>query len=63
MQKMRMKVLGEEATNSASRLLLEDGHANAAPNSINDSLDDRFRKLERDDQIESLLNAIKERST
>ena len=54
---MRMQVLGEEATNSASRLLLEDGHANA----VTDSLDDRFRKLERDDRIESLLNEIKGR--
>ena len=55
MQKMRMKVLGDEAANSASRLLLEDGH----PNTSSDSLDDRFRKLERDDRIESLLNEIK----
>ncbi len=55
MQKMRMKVLGDEASNSASRLLLEDGH----PNADSDSLDDRFRKLERDDKIESLLNRIK----
>ena len=55
MQKMRMKVLGDEAANSASRLLLDDGHPNAA----SDSLDDRFRQLERDDQIESLLNDMK----
>jgi hypothetical protein len=59
MQKMRMKVLGDEAGNSAARFLLDDGH----PNSVSDSLDDRFRKLERDDRIESLLNEIKGRST
>jgi phage shock protein A len=55
MQKMRMKVLGDEASNSANRLLLEEGH----PNSPSDSLEDRFRKLEREDQIESLLSQLK----
>ena len=59
MQKMRMKVLGDEAGNSATRLLLDDGD----PNSVSDSLDDRFRKLERDDRIESLLSEIKGRPT
>jgi phage shock protein A len=59
MQKMQMKVLGDEATNSAHRLLLEDGHPNAAQ----DSLDERLRRLDRDDRIESLLNEIKSRTT
>lgn len=51
MQRMRMKILGDEATNHASQAMLEE---NAA-----DSLDDRFRRLERDEQIESLLNELK----
>jgi len=57
LDRMRMKVLTDEATNSATRLLLEDGHLN----SLSDSLDDRFRRLERDDQIETLLKEIKAR--
>lgn len=51
MRHMHTKLLGEEASNAASRALLEIDGA--------DSLDDRFRKLERDDQIESLLNELK----
>ena len=35
----------------------------AIPTASSDSLDDRFRKLERDDRIESLLNEIKGRPT
>jgi phage shock protein A len=50
MQRMRVKLLEDEATNSASRSLLEA-----------ESLDDRFRKLEREDQIESLLDELKSR--
>jgi phage shock protein A len=48
MHRMRMKVLEDESANSASRSLLEM-----------DSLDDRFRKLEREDQIETLLSELK----
>lgn len=51
MQHMRMKILGEEAANHASQRMLEEHSV--------DSLDDRFRKLERDEQIESLLNELK----
>ena len=51
MQRVRMKILGEEAKNAASQALLEVESA--------DSLDDRFRRLERDEQIESLLNELK----
>jgi len=58
-EKMRMKVLTDELTNSATRRLLEDGDPNSLAYSRSDSLDDRFRKLERDDQIETLLNEIK----
>jgi len=50
MHRIRMKVLEDEASNSASRSLLEA-----------ESLDDRFRKLEREDQIESLLSELKSR--
>ncbi len=57
LRKMKTKVLTDEATNSATRLLLEDGH----PNSVSDSLDDRLHRLERDDQIETLLGEIKGR--
>ncbi len=63
MQKMRMKVLGDEVTNSATRRLLQDGDPNSLAYSLTDPLDDRFRKLERDDRIESLLNEIKGRPT
>jgi phage shock protein A len=55
LRKMSVKVLTDEATNSAARLMLEDGH----PNSVSGSLDDRFQRLERDDQIERLLEEIK----
>ena len=51
MQRVRMKILGEEAKNAASQALLEVEST--------DSLDDRFRRLERDEQIESLLNELK----
>ena len=51
MQRMHMKILEDEAANSASRSLLEAG--------ATDSLDDRFRRLEREDQIESLLSELK----
>jgi phage shock protein A len=50
MQRLRMKVLENESTNDASRSLLEA-----------ESLDDRFRKLEREDRIESLLSDLKSR--
>ena len=59
LEKMRVKVLTDELTNSATRRLLEDGDPNSLAYSRSDSLDDRFRKLERDDQIETLLNEIK----
>jgi phage shock protein A len=52
--RMRMKVMGNEAENAAARAMLDD---DAAP----DSLDDRFHKLEREDKIESLLNEMKSR--
>ena len=58
-----MKVLGDEVTNSATRRLLQDGDPNSLAYSLSDPLDDRFRKLERDDLIESLLNEIKGRPT
>lgn len=51
MQRMKMRMLGEESANLASRALLEVDSA--------DSLDDRFRRLEREDQIESLLLELK----
>jgi phage shock protein A len=51
MQRMRMKVLSDEAANHASQMMLEEHSP--------DSLDDRFRRLERDEQIESLLNELK----
>ncbi len=59
MQKMRLKVLTDEATNSATRRMIEDGDPNSLTYSLSDPLDDHFRKLERDDQVESLLNQIK----
>lgn len=49
--RVRMRILSEEAANAASQALLEVDSA--------DSLDDRFRRLERDDQIESLLLELK----
>jgi phage shock protein A len=57
MDRMRMQVLGKEAANSASQILLEAD----SPTPIHDSLDERLLQLERDDQIESLLNEIKSR--
>ena len=59
MQKIRMKVMSDEVTNSATRRMIEDGDPNSLTYSLSDPLDDHFRKLERDDQIESLLNQIK----
>jgi phage shock protein A len=61
MQKMRMKVMSDEVTNSAARRLLQDGDPHSLVYSASDPLDDRFRKLERDDRIESLLKEIKKR--
>ena len=55
MTRMRMKVLGDEAVNSASRLMLENDNEN--PHS--DSLEDRFHKLEQDERIESMLSELK----
>jgi phage shock protein A len=57
MQRVQMKALGTEAANSASQLLLETDAGDLG----SDSLDERLLKLERDDQIESLLNEIKAR--
>jgi phage shock protein A len=50
-ERMRMKILSQEATNAATLELLEAESA--------ESLDDRFHKLERGDQIESLLRELK----
>lgn len=52
--RMRRKIVGNEAENAAAKTLFEDSIEN-------DSLDDRFRKLERDDKIESLLSDLKSR--
>jgi len=52
--RMRMKIMGSEAENAATKTILEDSLEN-------DSLDDRFRKLEREDKIESLLSDLKAR--
>jgi phage shock protein A len=46
---MRSKIAGAEATNAASRELLQG-----------DSLDDRFAALERVEQVEVLLRNLKE---
>jgi phage shock protein A len=54
--RMRMKIMGSEAENAATKTLLEDSLEN-------DLLDDRFRKLEREDKIESLLSDLKSRQT
>jgi phage shock protein A len=48
-QRMKSKIAGAEARNAASRELM-DG----------DSIDDRFAKLERDEQIDALLKDLKE---
>ena len=48
-QRMKSKIAGAEARNAASRELM-DG----------DSIDDRFAKLERDEQIDALLQNLKE---
>lgn len=50
MQRMRTRIAGSEAQNAAGQELLEG-----------DSLDDRFAALEREDQIESLLQELKDR--
>jgi len=52
--RMRIKIMGSEAENAATKTILEDSLEN-------DSLDDRFRKLEREDKIESLLSDLKAR--
>lgn len=52
--RMRMKIMGSEAENVAAKTLLEDSLEN-------DSLDDRFRRLEREDKIETLLSDLKSR--
>jgi len=48
-QRMKSKIAGAEAQNAASRELMEG-----------DSLDDRFRALEREEQVETLLQNLKE---
>ena len=50
-ERMRLKVLGDRALNVANQTLLQ--------HDLTDSLDDRFRRMEREDQIESLLNELK----
>jgi hypothetical protein len=57
MQRVQTRALLAEAANSASQLLLEADAGDLG----SDSLDERLLKLERDDQIESLLNEIKAR--
>ncbi|HEX7158575.1 MAG TPA: PspA/IM30 family protein [Edaphobacter sp.] len=52
--RMRMKIMGREAQNAAERTLLEDSIES-------DSIDDRFRKLEREDKVENLLSELKSR--
>jgi len=52
--RMKMKIMKSEAENRADGTLLKDSLES-------DSLDDRFRKLEREDMIESLLNDLKMR--
>jgi phage shock protein A len=47
--RMKSKIAGAEANNSASRELLQD-----------ESLDDRFAALEREEQVEALLRNLKE---
>jgi len=63
MTRMKRKVMGEEAANSASRLMLESDTeyplANSLANSLEDSLEDRFHKLEQDDRVESMLTELK----
>ena len=53
MDRMRLKILGRESENAAAHTLAEDFPL------AQESLHDRFRKLERDDQIESLLSTLK----
>ena len=52
--RMRMKVMGSEAENVAAKTLREDSLEN-------DSLDDRFRRLEREDKIDTMLSDLKSR--
>jgi hypothetical protein len=59
MARMRVKVMGDEAANSASRLLLEGDAADSLLDTRSDSLEDRFQKLEQDDRIESMLSELK----
>jgi phage shock protein A len=65
LEKMRMKVLADEVTNSATRRLLDDGApADSASDPLaSDPLEDRFRRMDREDRIESLLNELKERQS
>jgi phage shock protein A len=50
LDRMRLRVAGAEAENAANRELMG-----------NDSLEDRFATLEREEQIEGLLRGLKER--
>jgi hypothetical protein len=50
-----MKVLGDEAVNSASQLMLESDTGDP----LSDSLEDRFQRLEQDERIESMLSELK----
>jgi len=68
LEKMRMKVLADEVTNSATRRLLDDGAPGALADSASDPLasdplEDRFRRMDREDRIESLLSELKERQS
>ena len=55
MTRLRMKVLGDEAVNSASQLMLESDTGDP----LSDSLEDRFQRLEQDERIESMLSELK----
>jgi len=50
-ERMRHKLLGDQALHVANQTMLQ--------HDLTDSLDERFRRMERDDQIESLLNELK----
>ena len=53
--RLRMKVLGDEAVNSASQLMVESD----TETPFSDSLEERFRRLEQDERIESMLTELK----
>jgi phage shock protein A len=55
MTRLRMQVMGEEAVNSASKLMLESD----IEDPLSDSLEDRFQRLEQDERIESMLSQLK----